>query len=245
MTMCFRGTPQSNSPNLSLSLRPHTHKWWNNNTLGEQALPKVLNKHKMQKYIFLEWGKFKAKQDHTSFTSTDGYSAKPLCKLDALNKSTTLTCPSFPPPSFSPFLFCFSHCCFLFSLLSPQRSTPLLLSDQESGNWVGMLCGRAICGLRYSSSQFWSLFWGGDLDFPSTGSGIWALGKFHNVHMLHRCVPGFRNRAPSASALDPDWQLLQVTGNLSQTYTLLPTLCAVGAVSPAAPTLGLEKAVGP
>lgn len=141
-------------------------------------------------------------------------------------------------------LFFFFSPCFPFSLLSPQRNISLLLSDQGSGNWVSMLCGRAIYRLHCSSSQFWSPFWSWDLDLPSTESGIWALRRSHNEDMSHRCVPRFMNCAPSASALDLDWQLSKVTGNLSCNYTLLHYVCC-GRRWPCCPTPGLEKAVRP
>lgn len=52
---------------------------------------------------------------------------------------------------------------------------------------------------------------------------------------------GFMNHAPSTSALDSDCQLLQVTGNLSRTYTLLPTVCCGISVGPAAPHMALRR----
>ena len=72
---------------------------------------------------------------------------------------------------------------------------------------------------------------------------VWDLstGEVLQCAQVSQVCPSFMNHAPSAFALDSDWQLLQVTGNLSRTCTLLPTVCYAISVGPAAPHLALKR----
>lgn len=74
--------------------------------------------------------------------SRDGSSATSLCQLDALNKSLSLTCPSFPPPSFSPSFFS-SLPVFLFPFCLHKETYPF--SYQTKGVETESAC--SVVGL--------------------------------------------------------------------------------------------------